>query len=365
MKIYFFIKDVSLTGGTERVTVNLASLFYKKGHDVTVVSYYQGKTPITYSPIEGVKVVYLLETRCPDEGNRLKRLRLFIKAFKALKEYVRQERISEKDIIISQNFFSNALMWLSGNAYKVIGCEHFKYDLYSNLVSKIRCHVYSYLKCIVTLTEKDQKRFMEHLDANKTAAIANMVVVKDGVEPDIDSKDIICMGRLTPQKGFDILIDAMVIVAKKHPDWKVNIFGEGEDKDLLKKQIIKNGLQKHVILRGYSTNINAEFSKSAFFVLSSRYEGFPLALIEALGQGMPSVAFDCPEGPAQLLETGGGILVERENVTKLADAICYMIEHQEFRAECVEHRDYIRQHLSPEKIYETWVALFRRLGYAI
>ena len=365
MKIYIFMKDVSLTGGTERVTVNLSSLFSKMGHDVTIVSYYHGKSPMTYQPSDNVKVTYLLNTKCPDEGNKLTRIRLFFKALKELKFFLKNEKIDNNTIIISQNFFSNTLMWLAGNAKNTIGCEHFKYDLYPKLVSYIRCYIYSHLKCIVTLTEKDQKRFMEHIDAKKTATIANMVIAKDGVEPNMDSKNIIAIGRLTAQKGFDMLIEAMKTVTNKHPEWIVNIFGEGEDKTMLQTQINNSNLQNNIILRGYSTNIDSEFCKSSFFVLSSRFEGFPLALIEALGQGMPSVAFDCPEGPAQLLETGGGILVEKENVPKLAEAICYMIEHPEFRKSCIEHKDYIRKHLAPEVIYKKWMNLFQQLGYHI
>lgn len=363
MNIYFFMKDVSLTGGTERVTVNLSSLFCQKGHRVTIVSYYHGKEPMTYRPMDGVRVVYLLNERCPDSGSRLVRLRLFVKALGALRRFFRNDAVSKDDVIISQNFFSNVLMWLTGNARRVIGCEHFKYDVYSKMVRAIRCYVYSHLKCIVTLTEKDRKRFMRHIESDRTATIANMVIAKENVEPDPQSKEMIAVGRLTAQKGFDMLIDAMALVKVKHPEWKVNIFGEGEDKEMLQMRIDKLGLQGNVALRGYSTDIDGEFCKSAFFVLSSRFEGFPLVLIEALGQGMPSVAFDCPEGPAQLLENGGGILVEKENVNKLAEAICYMIEHPEFREKCMKHKDYIRQHLAPDVIYGEWMQLFNRLGF--
>lgn len=363
MKICIFIKDVSLTGGTERVTVNLSSLFSKMGHDVTIISYYHGKNPMTYQPEDNVKVIYLLNTKCPDKGYKLTRIRLFFRALKELKIYLRNKGVDNNTIIISQNFFSNTLMWLAGNAKNTIGCEHFKYDLYPKLINYIRCYIYSHLKCIVTLTEKDQKRFIEHIDAQKTATIANMVIAKEGVGPNLNSKNIIAIGRLTAQKGFDMLIEAMKTVVQKHPKWTVNIFGEGEDKIMLQNLINSSNLQNNIILRGYSSNIDSELCKSSLFVLSSRFEGFPLVLVEALGQGMPSVAFDCPEGPAQLLETGGGILVEKENVPKLAEAICYMIEHPEFRKSCIEHKNYIRKHLAPSVIYNKWMELFHRLGY--
>lgn len=83
-----------------------------------------------------------------------------------------------------------------------------------------------------------------------------------------------------------------------------------------------------------------------------------MVLVEAMSLGMPSVAFDCPEGPAQLLADGGGILVEKENVQKLTEAMIYMIEHPEFRQECTKHREFIKEHLSPEVIYKKWRNVF-------
>ena len=129
-------------------------------------------------------------------------------------------------------------------------------------------------------------------------------------------------------------------------------------KDALQSQIQTLGLQRNIFLKGYTDNINGEFAKSAFFVLSSRYEGFPMVLVEAMSLGMPSVAFDCPEGPAQLLAEGGGILVEKENISKLSEAMVYMIEHPDFRQKCSKHREFIKEHLSPKVIYEKWRYVF-------
>ena len=119
----------------------------------------------------------------------------------------------------------------------------------------------------------------------------------------------------------------MRTVIDKHNDWILNIWGIGDLHDELQNQIDSQHLQQHVFLKGFTRDIVSEYAKSSFFVLSSRYEGFPLALIEALSLGIPSVAFNCPSGCEELLANGGGILVEKENVIKLADAIVYMIEH--------------------------------------
>jgi len=371
MKIFFFIKDVSLTGGTERVTVNLASLFADKGHDVTIGSYYHGKENLTYRPNDKVKVKFLDDQGCYDFGHPLSRLKRFFNALGAIRKFVKTECNGEDTIIISQNFFSNALLWLSGMASKSIGCEHFKYDVYSAPIRYVRNLIYKRFNRIVALTDKDANRFKRHLDASKVFSIPNMVATKDVVSLDPGSTKIIAVGRLAPQKGFDMLIDAMRDVVAKYPNWTLDIFGEGEDKAKLQNQIECCNLKSNVSLKGYSKNIVSEFEKSAFFVLSSRYEGFPLVLVEALGLGMPCAAFDCPEGPSQLLEKGGGVLIPfnrdcgnsktagySENVSNLSQTIAYMIENPAFRDKCMEHRDFIRRELSPDVIYKKWEGLF-------
>lgn len=354
MNIYFFIKDITLTGGTEKVTVSLSDLFLEKGHNVTIVSYFHGKNNLTYKPQKGVKVNFLVDGRCPDQGKWFVRFVLFLKCVKLLRKFFSSNKFGERDIIISQNLFSNVLIWLVGMSKYSVACEHFKYELYPKIIRGVRCLIYSTFKKVITLTDKDNVKFARHLGVQNVKTIPNMVVPIDGISPNHESKEMLAVGRLDPQKGFDMLIDAMVSVHQFHPDWRLNIFGEGQCRDMLQSQIERNYLKGVVNLRGYTNNLSGEFGKNAFFVLSSRFEGFPLVLIEALGQGMPIVSFDCPEGPSVLLESGGGILVERENVSKLAEAICYMIEHPEYRKECENHKEYIKTQLSQNQIYERW-----------
>lgn len=361
MNIYFFIQDITLTGGTERVTVNLSNLFIQKGLNVNIVSYYRGKDEVTYTINPKVNITFLSNEKYPINDGYIARLKSFKHSIRRLKYFFKSHfnQVKGEKIIISQNFFSNTLIWLSGKAKYAIGCEHFKYNLYPSYVRIIRCFIYSQFKKIVLLTDKDRDSFAKHLGKEKVFTIPNMVTTNEDIKLDINSKSIIAVGRLHPQKGFDLLIEAMKSVILKHPDWSLNIFGEGELKNELIEQIKKEKLSNYIKLKGYSNNIKAEFEKSAFFVLSSRYEGFPMVLVEALGLGVPSVAFDCPEGPSQLLANGGGILVDKENPSKLADAINYMIEHPEYRIDCSKNKDYIRKYLSPEAIYNKWIHLFQ------
>lgn len=361
MHIYFFIQDISLTGGTERVTVNLSNLFVAKGHRVTIVSFNKGKEKETYKTVPNVEIVYLSNKLYPIDNGYIARFRSFYQSIKALRYFFKiQVNPQEENVFIGQNFFANALLWLVGKSRFALGCEHFKYDLYPKPVRAVRCFIYSSFRRIIVLTDKDRIRFCKHLPQYKVVTIPNMAVAKDDFQLNLNSKCIIAVGRLHPQKGFDMLILASKEVFAKYQDWTLNIFGEGELKDVLQSQIQILRLQKNIFLKGYTTNINAEFAKSAFFVLSSRYEGFPMVLVEAMSLGMPSIAFDCPEGPAQLLADGGGILVEKENVPKLTEAMIYMIEHPEFRQECTKHREFIKEHLSPEVIYGKWLDVFAK-----
>lgn len=114
------------------------------------------------------------------------------------------------------------------------------------------------------MTDKDQTKFCKHLSQNKVVTIPNMAIAKEDFKLDLTSKTIIAVGRLHPQKGFDILISAAKDVFDKYPDWHLNIFGEGELKDALQSQIQTLGLQRNIFLKGYTDNINGEFAKSAF-----------------------------------------------------------------------------------------------------
>lgn len=356
MNIYFFTLDVSIKGGTEGVTLKLANLFASKGYKVTIVSFFKVNEKESINPIN-VEIIYLNRFEYP-LTHKLRRVISFAKCYWKLRKLKNRLFVSNNDIYIGQNFFPNMLLWMTGLAPYAIGCEHFKYDMYSDRVKTIRNYVYSHFMRIVALTDVDRDKFREHLGKDKVTTIPNMAIVKDDFKVDLNSKFIISAGRLAPQKGFDFLIEAMEDVTKKHSDWKLNIWGEGNLKDELQRRINDTGLQNNISLCGYTTDINKEFARSAFYVLSSRFEGLPLVLIEALSVGLPSVAFDCPSGPAELLADGGGILVEKENVSKLAEAINYMIEHPEYRRECSKHKEFIRKNLSPDVVFSKWQNLF-------
>lgn len=190
------------------------------------------------------------------------------------------------------------------------------------------------LERLVVLTEAD-KAAWEKAGCTNVTVIPNPCILNNSPFSILNSqfpKTVLAVGRLHEQKGFDLLLQAWNEVQRKDvrctKDWSLRIVGEGPQRAALERQIREQGLE-HVVLAGRSADMAEEYAAASLFVLSSRYEGLPLALIEAMWCGVPCVAFDCPQGPAELLADGRGWLVENGNVEKLTQQIIYAISHPE------------------------------------
>lgn len=206
----------------------------------------------------------------------------------------------------------------------------------------------------VVLTEEDSGYW--NTLTNKVV-IPNPVTQFPKVLANWTNKTVISVGRHEPMKGFDMLIDAWSIVAKKHPDWTLKICGPGNNEPY-KKQAESLGLHQVKDL-GFVDSVYDEMATASIYVLSSRFEGFGIVLIEALAMGLPCVAFTCPAGPRDIVsDYQDGILVEKNNVPKLADAICYMIEHDKERKEFAEKAKINAERYRVEKIMQKWITLF-------
>jgi len=211
------------------------------------------------------------------------------------------------------------------------------------------------LEKFVVLTEEDTY-YWDKLK-NKVV-IPNPLTKYPSSKSDGKSKIVISVGRYDYQKGFDLLIEAWAIVAQKHPDWTLRIFGPGNN-SIYQKLADDLGLHQYVECHGVSDRVYDEMAKASIYVLSSRYEGFGLVLIEAMAVGLPCVAFACPAGPRDIvLDHKDGILVEKNNVPKLADAISYLIEHDN------ERENYSRLAITKSERYRIdnimnkWLLLF-------
>lgn len=158
------------------------------------------------------------------------------------------------------------------------------------------------------------------------------------------------------------MIQAWCVVKYKYPEWKLCIYGDGSQKYILEKIILDNNLKCEVILKGVTQNVSAELLKSSFLVLSSRYEGMPMVMLESMACGLPMVAFDCETGPSELIESSDcGILVKNGPINDLSCKIIEMIENKEKRIQMSIRAKEKSHNYTIDKIIDQWDILFSEL----
>ena len=171
------------------------------------------------------------------------------------------------------------------------------------------------------------------------------------------------MGRLARQKGFDLLIEAFSRIANQHPQWSVKILGEGPARASLKRLIAEKGLNGRVVLAGWEPDPDFVLKQSDLFVLSSRFEGFPNALLEAMACGLPSISFDCPSGPAEIIrDTIDGLLVPAEDIEALANTLDRVLGDDSLRQRLSAEAVHVVDRFSAERYFANWDAVLRREG---
>lgn len=358
MKICFFYDDITHTGGIERVISLLCTQFAINHQDleIEIVSQFRSSKTLAYD-FAGAMITYLSENDYDAKPHSLKRMiRILSNVFK-VRKFFKQNKY---DLIIGEAYPNNILLFLAGvDLSNVIAAEHVYYDYYGNFLKKLRLFIYKKCCKIAVLTSKDKKSYDKYLPAEHTIVIPNPVVLSEKFASPLDSKIAIAVGRIQYQKGFDTLVDVFKKVHAKHPEWLLRIYGDGNLRSELEQQISDAGLNGIVNLMGISNEIHKELREAAFFILSSRFEGFPMVLVEAQSQGLPAVSFDCPNGPSDLINNGvNGILVENQNKDALYEGICYMIEHPEERKSMGKKALENVDQYSVVTICDTWKKLF-------
>jgi len=215
----------------------------------------------------------------------------------------------------------------------VIGQEHMNLETHTPQRQAEIARRYPSLDALTVLTQRDADVYARALGgAVRLERIPNAVPALDAAPPSLGAPVIIAAGRLTRQKGFDMLIPAFARVAERHPEWTLRICGGGPQRRRLEAQIIEHGLSNSILLMGPVNRLDLQMAQASMYVLSSRYEGLPMVMIEAMSLGLPVVSFDCPTGPREVIEDGrSGILVPDGDVDALAGAMLAVVEDPERR----------------------------------
>jgi len=214
------------------------------------------------------------------------------------------------------------------------------------------------LKKFIVLTNEDAE---EWNNTGNTIVISNPITINSKTMASCENKRAIVVGRYTYQKGIDMLLDAWKIVAERHPDWTLHIFGAG-NREAYENEVNKSNLSRFIICHDATKDILKEYLNSSIYVLSSRYEGLPLVLMEAMSVGLPCVSFACPCGPRDIIHDGeDGILCENGNIQQLADGICKLIENEDLRKEMGRKAAINIQRYSLDNIMQQWDQLFKEV----
>jgi glycosyltransferase involved in cell wall biosynthesis len=345
MKLRFLLHSVyGSHGGVVRVALNLVEDL-KTHHDVELVSLFRQRRHAKHALPDGVPVTTLVDGRprsAEDEGaparhasearpsrlvppseSRYGKYSEYTDA--ALEEYLTS--VDDGVVIGMQPGMIAAIAQLASPSVVRVGQEHRSIRGRSkDLLDEALPH-YAKLDLFLTLTERDAAVYRSrYLPDTAVAAMPNGIPEYRGTVSDGTRKVVVAAGRLSHSKGFDRLLDAWASVSRSHPDWQLRIFGEGGSRDALAQQIRVLGIESSASLMGYSTRIRDEMAAASIFALSSRAEGYPMVILEAMSCGLPVVAFDCLTGPREMITHGtDGLLVPDGDVEGLADALSSLI----------------------------------------
>ena len=253
---------------------------------------------------------------------------------------------------------------LSPPGMTVVGLEQMNLGHHARALKQGMARSYPGLDVLVALTEQDRQAYEKMLDGRvRLEVIPNTVHDVSGQPADLDSRTVLAAGRLVHQKGFDMLIAAFERVHAAHPEWLLKICGGGELEGRLRAQVAERGLGQAVELAGPCADLPGEMERASIYALSSRFEGFPLVLLEAMGKGMAVAAFDCPTGPRDILDNHvNGLLVPPKDVDAFATALLELIQDDELRHRCGPAAAETAKQYTIDAIGPRWEALFRDLA---
>lgn len=367
MNILFFVSSLN-AGGAERVAVTLAKAWAQRGDQVTLVPTWLTKHDAFYPLDHGVRVVWLadnpgagLARRLPGPGKWLQ-----------MRRVVRQVR---PDVVVSflTNVNVNALIATAGLDVPLVVSER-THPAWSQsagrLLRLLRRLTYRRAGAVVMQTRAGVPALKARAPGvRNVAVIPNPLpdellsdVVPDRAAGDVARK-IMAMGRLVPAKQFDVLIDAFASLARRFPEWSLTIWGDGPQRAALTDRIRKLGMEDRIALAGRTSRPWEVLAGADLFVMTSRVEGFPNVLMEAMALGLPCIALDCPSGPAELSREGrDGVLVPLDDAPELEAAMQRLMSDASARQQLGRQaRDSVRQRYALPVILKQWDTVFRQV----
>lgn len=367
--------DMTLDGGVERVVSNMANSFSKRGYRVDIISLFMANENIKYHLDERIKVKFLFDNLSFAswhnsqlvKSNLYWRYKLALKFTEKLYRYIDSEISDGETAVVMWNTYQITPLYHHRNVH-IIGLDHSRYP-FGNIVKGLRHKLHTYMVSkfdIVTTLNEDE--------IEKWKTIGRPVFVMPNFLPcDNDSsvpfmnernKIVVSLGRMnTDQKGFDRLIDSYALIAKKHPDWKLHIYGSGCLQKNYREQVNRLKMQDFIEIFDFTDNPQQVYQTASIYAMCSREEGFSMVLLEAGNQGLPLVAYDVEFGPRTIIQEGKtGYVIPDGDSEAFSKALEKLMNDSHLREKIsMEIRKDIPERFSEKVIMNKWINLINTL----
>lgn len=372
MKLAYCIHSTFNSGGMERIVLNKANYLVQKGYDITIITTEQKDRVPFFSLDKKVKTIDLgINYSDDNDAFFVQKFFSFVKKRKLHKKRLHDLLLRNKfDIVIST--FGNEvaiLPTIKDGSKKIVEIHFSKYfrlqlsrkglwkivDLYRTYRDQ---EVVKKYDKFVVLTEEDKK----YWNMKNNIVIPNFLSNYPYKVSSLENHQVIAVGRLSYQKGLDRLITAWVLIKKHYPYWNLKIFGSGELKKQLIKQIELLDLKDVIEIHPPTVDINSHYINSSIYALSSHYEGLPMVLLEAMSCGLPIVSFACKCGPKDLITNNiNGYLIEEGNIKEFANKLMTLMASDELRRKMGICSYKKSLEYSDNVIMNKWIDLFENI----
>lgn len=368
MKIAYVISDYTNSGGMERILSTKVNYLAGEGYDISIISYVHIDREPFFHFDERIKF-YHVDTGIRDRIKSRRKTQVFVDKIEAvLKEL-------KPDITISMASGLGFEVYRCGDGSKKMLESHF--PKYKGKVFMTTLERHFWLRFIPNMYRRKQnvraKMFdyfalLTYEDKKSWRNLENVVVIPNSLSfipetySDLSYKRVVTFARITNAKGLDMLADIWADIVTTRPGWKLDIFGDGSEslkKELLQK-IRKLGVEDSLSLLPPTEKVMEELQKSSIFVMTSRYEGFGLALTEAMACGVPPVAFACKCGPRDIINEGeDGFLVEVNDKRYFADKLALLMDSEDLRHRMGQNAAKNVLRFSEARVMSRWIELFQ------
>lgn len=352
-KISFLVANIYKFGGTQKINGIIANELLKKDiYNIEIVSLFKASNEVAVNINKNLVIKNIF-----DEPMSIKRN--YVTLYKRVKFFFLE---NQTDIVVISGVGLLPVLYpaIRRLGIRIIAWDHqcFNPGRFGGLEWIGKRIAAKLCDSVVVITQKTFEEYKRNLNNNNMIMIYNPIEKLNSdfsIRYNLKSKKIITCGRLESEKGLDLLVEVAKKVFDKHQDWEWHIWGSGSQYEFLQEKIIELNLDKNIKLCGYTNEIIEKYKEYAIYVMTSRFEGFGMVLIEARLNKLPVVSFDCATGPGEVIDNNeNGYLVDCFDIDKMADKINMLICETSIRKKFSDNANKNLEKFDLEKIILQW-----------